>query len=98
MLPIFSILLIVDLAYMTAEINTTKTTILTIAIITTIMAVSHGEESVIFLIKKVVALVSIQMMNNGKLKNFGDETKNSVEIKINITHFWLIMKEIRMMR
>ena len=42
------------------------------------MAVSHGEESVMFVAKKVVALISIQTMSNRRQKNFGDETKNFV--------------------
>lgn len=29
-------------------------------------------------------------------KNCGDKTKNFVEIKINTTHFWLIVKSIQM--
>ena len=36
-------------------------------------------------------------MNNRKLKNFRNKTKNSAKIKANIMHFWLIMKEIQMM-
>lgn len=47
------------------------------------MAVSHGDESVMFVAKKVVALVSIHMMDNEKLRNFGDATENSMEINAN---------------
>ena len=86
-LPIFSTLRIVDLGDIIVEINTIKTTILTIATTTTTMVVSHGEESVIFVVKKVVALANIQIMSNGRQKNFGDETENSAEIKANITLF-----------
>lgn len=50
-----------------------------------------------FMDKKFVALISIQIMKNGKQKNFGDKTKNSVKIKANTIHFWLIMKEIQIM-
>ena len=81
MLPILSILQIVDLGDMIAETNTTRATILTIAKITTIMTLSHGEESVMFIEKRAVALISIQMMSNGRQKNFGDKTENFVEIK-----------------
>ena len=75
-------------------INTTRPTIFRIATITIIMAVSHRKKSVIFVAKKVVALISIQTMSNGRQKNFGDETENFVEIREDITHFWLIMKRI----
>ncbi len=94
MLPILSTLRIVDLGGMIVEINTTRATILTIATTTTTMAVNHGEESVMFVAKKVIALISIQTMSNKRQKNFGDETENSAEIKANTTHFWLIMKRI----
>lgn len=36
-------------------------------------------------------------MSNGSQKNFGDKTENFAEIKVNITYFWLIIKEIQMM-
>ncbi len=61
------------------------------------MTVNHGEESVMFVEKKVVALISIQTISNGRQKNFGDATENSAEIKANITHFWLIIKGIQIM-
>ena len=61
------------------------------------MAVNHGEESVMFVIKKVVALTNIQMMSNGRQKNFEDKTENSAEIKANTTLFWPIIKGIQMM-
>ena len=76
------------------EINTTRATILTITITTTTTAVNHEEESIMFVAKKVVALISIQTMSNKKHKNYRDKTENSAKIKINTTHFWLIMKEI----
>lgn len=59
------------------------------------MAVSHGEESVIFGGKKVVTLIKIQAMSNKRQKNFGDKTKNSAEIKAITTHCWQIMKGIQ---
>lgn len=58
-LPIFSTLEIVNLGNMTAKIHITKTRILTIATIITTMAISHEEESVMFMVKKVVILASI---------------------------------------
>ena len=85
MLPIFSTLRIVDLDDMIAEINGIRATIF---IITSIkIAISHGEKSVMFVVKKVVALVNIQMIRNGRQKNFGDKTKNSMEIKANTSLF-----------
>ena len=62
---------------------------------TTIMAVSHGKKSVMFVEKKVVALMSILKKKNRKQKNFRNKTKNFAEIKANTTHFWLIIKEIQ---
>ena len=61
------------------------------------MEISHGEENVMSVAKKVIALIDIQTMNNGKQKNFGDKTKNSVEVKANRTYFSRIMKGIQMM-
>lgn len=77
--------------------NTTRATIFTIATITITMAVNHKEESVIFAAKKVVPLINIQTISNGRQKNFENKTENFVEIKANTTHFWLIMKGIQMM-
>ena len=82
---------------MIAVINKTRGTIFTIATITTTIAISHGKESVMFVAKKVAALISIETMSNGRQKNFGDKTENFVEIKVNTTHFWLIMKGIQRM-
>lgn len=39
---------------MTVEINTTKTAILTTIIIITIITISHGKKSVIFIAKKLL--------------------------------------------
>ena len=78
-----------------AETNTTKAIILIIAITITTIAVSHREKSVMFIEKKVIALISIQTMSNGRQKNFKDKTDNSAEIKANTMQFWLIMKEIQ---
>lgn len=51
-------------------INITKITIFTIAIIITIMAISHREEGVMFVAKKLVTLKSIQILSNKKQKNW----------------------------
>ena len=59
MLPIFSTLRIVNLGGIIAVINTTKRTILIIAIIITTLGVNHGEKSVMFLAKKIAALIDI---------------------------------------
>lgn len=69
-----------------AIINIIKTTILTIAI-TTIIAISYKKKSVIFVAKKVVALIGIQKMSNKRQKNFEDKTGNFGLIKANTTHF-----------
>ena len=76
MLLIFNILLIVDLGEIITMINITKGIILIMAIIKTTMGVSYGEESVIFVVKKVIALIDIQMMNNRKQRTL--ETKPSI--------------------
>ena len=86
MLPILNTLRIVNLGGIIAETNITRVIILTIATITT-MVVNHGEESVIFVGKKFVALVSIQIISNGKEKNSRDEIENFVEIKANTIYF-----------
>lgn len=93
-LPLFSTLLISNLAGMILVIKTIRATTLKIAIIITTMAVSYKKKSIIFVAKKVITLINIQTMSNGRQKNFGDETKNFVEIKVNITHFSLIIKGI----
>lgn len=72
---------------MITEINIIRATILTIATIITTIVLSYREKSVIFGEKKVVALISIQIMSNGRQKNFGNKIENSLEIKENITHF-----------
>lgn len=68
-------------------INIKKGTLFIITIIITIIAISHKEKSVIFVIKKVVALISIQIISNGISKNFGIKTENFLEIKTNTIHF-----------
>ena len=78
MLLIFNTLWIVDLGGMIIVINITRATILTITTIITTIAISYRKESVMFVAKKVVALINTQTMNNGRQKNFGDETKNFV--------------------
>lgn len=67
-------------------INTTIVTIFTIVIIT-IVAISYGKKSVIFVAKKIVILMSIQKISNKKQKIFEDKTGNFVKKKANTTHF-----------
>lgn len=86
-LPIFSTLRIVNLGDIIIEINIIKVVILTIIIITLTIAINHEEESIIFVAEKVSTLASIQMMSNGRQKNFGDETENFVEIRANTMDF-----------
>lgn len=93
MLSIFSILWIVNLDGRIMVINTTRVIIFIIIIIITIMAKSH-KKSVLFMIKKIVALISIESMSNRKKKNFRDKTENFIKIKTNIIYFWLIIKGI----
>lgn len=59
---------------MIVMINTIKVTILIIAIITTTMAISNKEKSVMFLAKKVIALISIQTISN-KRQNIKPSTQ-----------------------
>lgn len=80
-----------------AVIYIIRVTILIIIIIITIIAVSHKEESIIFVAKKVVALIKIQTIKNRRQKNFKDKTKNFVKIRANKMHFWLIIIEIQIM-
>lgn len=75
-------------------INIIGATILTIDIITIIMAVSHRKENIIFIAIKVVTLASIQMMNNRRQKSFKNKNKNFAKINANIIYFWVIMKRI----
>ena len=96
MLPIFNTLQIVHLGGIIVVINTIKVTIFTIVTIITTIAIRYIEKSVRIVVKKVVALISIQTMSNRRQKNFGDKTKNFVEIKANTIHFWLIIKAIQM--
>lgn len=79
----------------TAKINTTKAVILIIAIIIITIVVNHGNGIVMFVTKKVIVLTNIQMINNKRQKNSGDESEYSVKIKVNIMHFWPIMKGIQ---
>lgn len=72
---------------MIVKINRVRVTILKIAKIITTTAVNHGEKSVIFVAKKIIALISIQPIRNKKQKNFKDKTKNFVKIKVNTIHF-----------
>lgn len=96
MLPIFSFLQIVNLDKIITKINIIKAIIFTIIIITIMIAVSHGKKSVTFVVKKVITLINILIISNGKQKNFEDKIKNPAEIKANIRHFWLIIKGIEM--
>ena len=59
MLPILSTLQIFNLGGIIAETNTIRTTILTITTTLATMVVSHEEKSVMFVEKKIVALISI---------------------------------------
>lgn len=49
-----------------------------------------------FVAKKIVTLTRIQMINNKKQRNFEKENKNFMQINVNITYFWLILKKIQM--
>ena len=82
---------------MIVQINIIRVIIPTITITTITIAISHREESIIFVAKKIVTITSIQMMNNRRQKNFGDKIKNFTEIKVNIIYIWLIVKQIQMM-
>lgn len=68
---------------------------ITITIIIITIAVNHKKESIIFVAKKIITLTSIQIINNGKQKNFCNKIKNFAEINANTTYFWLIIKEIQ---
>lgn len=72
---------------MTVKTNTTRAVIFIIAKIAKRMAVSLREKSVLFVAKKIISLISIQMITNRSRKNSKDKTENSVEIKTNITYF-----------
>lgn len=63
-MPIFSILQFIDLNSMTVEINIIKITILIIATIIIIIIKSHKKENVIFIVKKIVYLIEIQIISN----------------------------------
>lgn len=86
-LLIFSILWIVDLGGMIIEINISKAIILAIATTEILMISSYEEKSVMFVVKKIITQTSIQMMSNGRQKNFRDKIKDFTEIKTNTTHF-----------
>ena len=94
--PIFSTLQIVNLGGIITVINTTRAIILTITTIITTMAVRYEKKSVIFMAKNDVALIIIQTISKEKQKNFEDKIMNFVEMRANITHFWLIMKKTQM--
>ena len=94
---IFSTLQIINLDEIIIVINIIRAIILTIAIIVIIMAISSREKSLIFVEKKIVAIINIKIISNRSQKNFRDEAKNIVEIKANTIHFWLIIKGIQMM-
>ena len=61
------------------------------------IVLSYKEKNVMFVEKKVVTLINIQIINNKRQKNFENKIENSTEIKANIMHFWLIIKRIQMM-
>lgn len=56
---------IVNLSHMTAAIHTTQSAILIITTRSIVIVVSHGEEIVLFVAKKVVFLISISIISNG---------------------------------
>ena len=58
---IFGILWIIDLSKIVGVINIIRVRIFIITIITIIMAVSFGKKSVIFVAKKVIALIKIEI-------------------------------------
>lgn len=73
---------------------------LTIFIVVTtiiIIAVNPGKKNVIFVEKKNCYSNKHSDNKQWKVKNFGDKIENSVKIKVNIMHFWLIMNKIQMM-
>lgn len=78
-------------------INTIRAIILTIARIIIIIVIGYGKENIIFVVKKFIALTNIWMINSQKQKSFKNKIKISAKININITHFWLIMKRIKIM-
>lgn len=78
---------------MIVVINKTIAIKFTISITTTI-AINHWKKSVVFVPKKVVALINIQKMRNGKQKNFEDKTENFAKIKVNIKYNWPSIKGI----
>lgn len=57
---------------------------LTLTTIIIIIAISYKKENVMFVAKKIIALISIQKMSNRKQKSFRGKTKNLTEIKPNI--------------
>lgn len=59
MLPIFITLQILDFGDIIVEINTIRVIIFTITTIITIMTVNHRSESVIFVVKKIITLITI---------------------------------------
>ena len=58
-LSLFSTLQILDLGKIIVVFNIIRATILTIAIIIIIIALNYREKSIIFVAKKVIALISI---------------------------------------
>lgn len=72
---IFSILQIINLGGMIAVINTIRLKIFIIATIIITMALNYREKSVMFVVKKVVTLISIQTMSIRNQKNFEDKTE-----------------------
>ena len=58
-MPIFSILLIINLGGITMEINIIKIAILIITLIIITIAISYEKENIIFVVDKIVTLASI---------------------------------------
>lgn len=72
---------------MIAMINIISIIIFTIPIIKTKIVISHEKKSVIFVAKKIVAPINIEIINNKKQKMFEDEGKNLIKIKENTIYF-----------
>ena len=52
-----------------------------------IIVISYKKENVMFIAKKIIALISIHKISNRRQKNFRGKTENLTEIKPNITYF-----------
>lgn len=98
MLVILNILWTNNFRNIIMKIYITKAKILTITTITITIVVSHGKRTIIFIVKKIVPLITIQIMSNKKQKTFKDKIMKSIMIKVNIIYFWPIIKVIHRVR